>query len=127
MCRSQKSIFTQTNGVGTSVQNLKGKRSTVAKMCCLVQRAIFIVIKSVITPCTSPILLDTVPYIYIYIIIYIIIIIYYIYISALLCPLHFFIERMVIQFLTWARSSGRFNLRVGKKALPNGPSHLATF
>ena len=43
--RSQKSIFTQRNGVGTSVRNLKGKRSTVAKMCCLVQRAIFIVIK----------------------------------------------------------------------------------
>ena len=31
--------------MGTSVRNLKGKRSTVAKMCCLVQRAIFIVIK----------------------------------------------------------------------------------
>ena len=44
-CRSQKSIFTQRNGVETSVQNLKGKGSTVAKMCCLVQRAIFIVIK----------------------------------------------------------------------------------
>ena len=43
-CRSQKSIFTERNGVGTSVQNLKGKRSTVAKMCCLVQRAIFKVI-----------------------------------------------------------------------------------
>ena len=42
-CRSQKSIFTQSNGVGTSVRNLKGKGSTVAKM--LVQRAIFIVIK----------------------------------------------------------------------------------
>ena len=41
-CRSQKSIFTQGNGVGTSVRNLKGKGSTVAKMCCLVQRAIFI-------------------------------------------------------------------------------------
>ena len=37
--------FTQRNGVGTSVRNLKGKRSTVAKICCLVQRAIFIVIK----------------------------------------------------------------------------------
>ena len=35
---SQKSIFTQRNDVRTSVQ-------TVAKMCCLVQRAIFIVIK----------------------------------------------------------------------------------
>ena len=44
ICRSQKSIFTQRNGVGTSVQNFKGKGSTVAKMCCLVQRAIFIVI-----------------------------------------------------------------------------------
>ena len=43
--RSQKSIFTQTNGVGTSVRNFKGKGSTVAKICCLVQRAIFIVIK----------------------------------------------------------------------------------
>ena len=30
--------------MGTSVRNLKGKHSTVAKMCCLVQRAIFIVI-----------------------------------------------------------------------------------
>ena len=38
MCRSQKSILTQRNGVGTSVRNLKGKHSTVAKMCCLVQR-----------------------------------------------------------------------------------------
>ena len=27
--------------MGTSVRNLKGKRRTVAKMCCLVQRAIF--------------------------------------------------------------------------------------
>ena len=45
MCRSQRSIFAQRNDVGTSVRNLKGKRSTVAKMCCLVQRAIFIVIK----------------------------------------------------------------------------------
>ena len=44
-CRSQKSIFTHRNGVGTIVRNLEGKRSTVAKMCCLVQRAIFIVIK----------------------------------------------------------------------------------
>ena len=42
--------------MGTSVRNLKGKGSTVAKMCCLVQRAIFIVIK------LSPILLDTVPF-----------------------------------------------------------------
>ena len=33
----QKSIFTQRNGVETSVGNLKGKGSTVAKMCCLVQ------------------------------------------------------------------------------------------
>ena len=45
MCRPQKSIFTQRNGLGTSVRNLKGKSSTLAKMCCLVQRAIFIVIK----------------------------------------------------------------------------------
>ena len=44
----------------TSVRNLKGKRNTVAKMCCLVQRAIFILINY--NP-TSPILLDTVPYI----------------------------------------------------------------
>ena len=36
-------IFTQSNGVGTSVRNLKGNSSTVAKMCCLVQRAIYIV------------------------------------------------------------------------------------
>ena len=36
MCRSQKSIFTQRNGVGTSVRDLKRKGSTVAKMCCLV-------------------------------------------------------------------------------------------
>ena len=43
--RSQKSISAQRNGVGTSVRNFKGKGSTVAKMCCLVQRAIFIVIK----------------------------------------------------------------------------------
>ena len=45
MCGSQKSIFTQRNGVGTGVRNLKGKGCTVAKMLCLVQRAIFIVIK----------------------------------------------------------------------------------
>ena len=45
MRRSQKSIFTQRNGVGTCVRNLKGKSSTVAKMCCLVKRAIFVVIK----------------------------------------------------------------------------------
>ena len=45
MGRSQKSTITQRNGVGISVRNLKGKRSTVAKMCWLVQRAIFIVIK----------------------------------------------------------------------------------
>ena len=45
MYRSQKLIFRQRNGVGTGVRNLKGKSSTVAKMCCLVQRAIFIVIK----------------------------------------------------------------------------------
>ena len=32
--------------MGTIVQNLKGKRSTIAKMCCLVQRSIFIVIKA---------------------------------------------------------------------------------
>ena len=31
--------------MGTSVRNLKGKCNTVAKMCCLVQRAIFVVIK----------------------------------------------------------------------------------
>ena len=43
--------------MGTSVRNLKGKNSTIAKMCCLVQRAIFI------DNPTSPILLDTVPYI----------------------------------------------------------------
>ena len=46
----KKSIFTQRNGVGTSVRNLKGKRCTVAKMCCLVQRAIFIVGDKIITP-----------------------------------------------------------------------------
>ena len=45
VCRSQISIVAQRNGVGTSVRNLKGKGSTVAKMCCLVQRAIFMVIK----------------------------------------------------------------------------------
>ena len=43
--------------MGTSARNLKGKGSTVAKMCCLVQRAIFIVI-NLYNP-TSPILLDT--------------------------------------------------------------------
>ena len=32
--RSQRSIFTQRNGGGSSVRNLKGKDSTVAKMCC---------------------------------------------------------------------------------------------
>ena len=45
MCRLQKSIFIQRNGVGTSERNFKGNGSTVAKMCCLVQRAIVIVIK----------------------------------------------------------------------------------
>ena len=44
-CRSQKSIFTQRNDVGRSARNLKGKGYTVTKMFCLVQRAIFIVIK----------------------------------------------------------------------------------
>ena len=48
--------------MGTSARNLKGKGSTVAKMCCLVQRAIFIVIK--LYNLTSPILLDTVPYMF---------------------------------------------------------------
>ena len=43
--RSQKSIFTQRNGVERNVCNLKGNDSTVVKICCLVQRAIFIVIK----------------------------------------------------------------------------------